>query len=120
MSDSSDLHITRVSPVGDAAPVQPVRGEGLVGTNGDRTPLPHAHDVAAVTGGNLAAAYAQFVVNDDTHDVVIRIRESATDRVIAEYPSRQVEAIAVHMKQYADTLARRRAALRNTTVGSGN
>ncbi len=118
MSDSSDLHITRVPPVGDAAPVQPVRGERLVGTYVDRTAAPHQHDVAAVTDGNLSSAYAQFVVNQDTHDVVIRIRESASDRIIAEYPSRELEEIATSMKHYAETLARRKAALGSNPSGS--
>jgi hypothetical protein len=118
MADSTDLNLRRVQPVGDAAPVQPVRNERLAGTNGGRTTAPHGHEVAAVTGGNLSAAYAQFVVNQDTHDVVIRIREAETDRVIAEYPSRQVEEMAASMQKYADTLARRRAAL-NSSLGSG-
>jgi uncharacterized FlaG/YvyC family protein len=69
-------------------------------------------DAAAVTGGQLSAAYAQLYVNPDTHDVVIRIRDSATDEVIREYPSSEIEHMAEFLKQYADTLARRRAAAR--------
>jgi hypothetical protein len=41
-----------------------------------------------------------------------------TNRVIVEYPSRQVEEMATYMKQYLETLARRRAALHS--LGSGN
>jgi uncharacterized FlaG/YvyC family protein len=42
--------------------------------------------------------------------VVIRIRDASTDRVINEYPSKQVQELEKYMKNYAETLARHRAA----------
>jgi hypothetical protein len=116
MSDRQNPAIEPVSPLGDAAPVQPVRSEGPSPATSQRSAVPRHEDVSALTSGGLSAAYAQFVVNPDTHDVVIRIREVATDRVINEYPSREVEAMATYMKQYADVLARRRAAQRNRSA----
>jgi flagellar protein FliS len=71
---------------------------------------PGQADPAAVTTGQLTAAYAQLVINPDTHDVVIRVRDSATDAIIREYPSREVEHMAKFLKDYVDTAARRRAA----------
>ena len=117
MSDSRDLSIQPIQPVGGASAVQPVRSEGSVGTSGSRKPEPGQQTIAAATGGSLHAAYAQFVVNPDTHDVVIRIRDSASDQVLSETPSPEVERMAKYLKDYANTLARHRAALRGS-VGS--
>jgi hypothetical protein len=114
MSDSTDLHIGPVPPVGNAAPVQPVRAERVMGLYGEQDTAPHAHEVAASTGGSLPAAYAQFMVDQDTNDVVISIHDAATDRVIVQYPSAEIESMAKSMKQYADTLARHRAAALKT------
>ena len=112
MSDSLSDPISPVGPVTNAAPIQPVRAHPAVTQPADHTTSAAYKQAAAAaaTGGTLPAAYAQFVVNHDTHDVVIRIRDSATDRVIEEYPSPQVEEMAKYMKAYADTLARHRAA----------
>jgi hypothetical protein len=65
---------------------------------------------AAVTSGQLSAAYAQLIVNPDTHDVVIRVRSSVTDEIIREYPTKEVEHMAKFLRDYVDTVARRRAA----------
>ena len=63
--------------------MQPVHAAHGAPAPDQRNASGHADDgVAAVTGGSLSAAYAEFVVNPDTHDVVIRIRELGTDRVI--------------------------------------
>jgi uncharacterized FlaG/YvyC family protein len=71
--------------------------------------------VAATTGGNLRAAYAQLIINPDTQDVVVRIKDSATDAVLSEYPNKDVQAMSQYLRQYAETLARRRAALQSHT-----
>lgn len=113
MSDSRDLPVGPVQPIGGAAPVQPVRAEPpLPGAAPHVAPTggPQLQHAAAVTDGNLPGAYAQFFINPDTHDVVIRVRDATTDQVINEYPSREIEAMNVYMKKYADTLARRHAA----------
>jgi len=114
MSDSRDLSIQPTQPVGGASAVQPVRSEGSVGTSGSPQPEPDEHTVAAATGGSLRAAYAQFVINPDTHDVVVRVRDSETDQVLSETPSPEVERVAKYLKDYANTLARHRAALRSS------
>lgn len=111
MSDSGTNPIAPVAPVANTPAVQPVRDQRSMALPGERTSAGTDRPAAAaVTGGSLPASYAQFVVNQDTHDVVIRIRDSATDRVIEEYPSAQVEELAKYMKAYADTLARHRGA----------
>jgi FlaG protein len=112
MSDSHTPAVEPVSPTGEPAAVQPVQSARGAPAPGPRNPSGHAEGVAAVTGGSLSAAYAEFVVNPDTHDVVIRIRELGTDRIINQYPSREVEAMSAYMRQYAETLARMRAARR--------
>ena len=111
MSDSRNPSISPAPPVGRAAPVQPVRGQQPVGLPAERSVAPHGHEVAAVTGGSLLPAYAQFMVDQDTHDVVIRIHDVATNQVLAQYPSAEIEAMSADMQKYADTVARHRAAL---------
>lgn len=112
MSDSWDLQIQPTPPVGRPSAVQPIRSEDPVGGPGHPGPRPGQSAPAAATGGSLRAAYAQFVVNPDTRDVVIRVRDSSTDEVLSETPSPEVEAMARYLRDYANTLARHRAALR--------
>jgi hypothetical protein len=109
MSDST-LNIQPTPPVGGVAPVLPVRPERPAGTPAAGRPEPGGHAVAASTGGNLRAAYAQFVINPDTQDVVVRIKDAATDQVLSELPSKEVQAMSTYLKNYAETLARHRAA----------
>ena len=111
MSDTRELHIEPTPPVLGAARVQPVRPERPAGTPAAQRPEPGHDSVAASTGGNLRAAYAQFVVNPDTNDVVIRIMDSETDAVLNEYPSKDVQAMSSYLQDYAKTLARHRAAV---------
>ena len=117
MSDSRQLPIAPAPAVVGVPGVLPVPREGSV-----RAPQQGAADVgpqhaAVATGGNLRAAYAQFAVNPDTHDVVIRVRDSATDEVLREYPSKEVEALASYLNRYAEMLVRRRTALRGGLAG---
>jgi FlaG protein len=112
MSDSRDVSIQPTQPVGRSSAVQPVRAEVPAGVSGFPKPRADEHDPAAATGGSLRAAYAQFVINPDTHDVVIRVRDSETDQVLSETPSPEVERMAKYLRDYANTLARHRAALR--------
>src|SRR5437764_11630665 len=116
MPDSKPLPTAPLPPVGSAASVQPVRGEKHVAASADPSSAPHEREAAAVTSGSLSAAYAQFIVDPDTHNVVIRIRDATTDRVLNEYPSRQVQEMDRHMKQYAETAARLRASQRDTSA----
>ena len=71
---------------------------------------PRGREVAAITGGALPRAYAQITVDHDTHDVVIEVRDSVTDQVTRQYPSREIEAMDRYMQQYVETVARRQAA----------
>jgi hypothetical protein len=114
MSDSHTLPIQAASRVAGAAPVQPVRPEHAHGTHAE--PKPESSP-AATTGGTLRAAYAQFMVDPDTDEVVVRIRDASTDEVISELPSKEVQAVTRHLRAYAEALARHRAALNS---GSGN
>ena len=114
MSDNRELHIEPTSPVRGSAPVQPVRPESPAGTPAAQRPEPGHDSVAASTGGNLRPAYAQFVINPDTNDVVIRIMDSETDAVLNEYPSKEVQAMSSYLQGYANTLARHRAAVQSS------
>src|SRR5205807_6488874 len=99
------------------APVQPIQHEAHAADVAEhklgRDPHPAA---AATTGGTLRAAYAQYDVNPDTHDVVLRIRDATTDQVISETPTKEVQAMSKYLNDYAATLSRHRAALKNPTA----
>lgn len=110
MPDTSDVQIQPVPPVGGTAAVQPVRLDRPVAPADPHAAAPHGREVAAITGGNLPRAYAQVSIDPDTRDLVIQVRDSITDKVISQYPSREIEAMNHYMRQYAETLARRQAA----------
>ena len=114
MSYGRDLRIEPTPAVASTAPVQAVRPETpAVVAPMERKHAPDPHTVAATTGGLLRAAYAQYDVNPDTHDVVLRIRDATTDQVISETPSREVQAMSKYLNDYAATLSRHRAALKS-------
>jgi hypothetical protein len=100
MSDRIDTSVKPVLPITGARSVQPVRSDA---------PAQRKPDVGAVTDGNLPAAYAQVVVNPDTQDLVIHVRNATTGQVITEHPTSELEAVATSMKRYAAILARVRA-----------
>lgn len=105
--------MTDVSPVGSVSPVTgPAATPAAHRVADPRVPV-HQRDVAAITDGTLPRAYAQLVVNPDTHDLVIRIRDADTHDVLSEYPSEAVEHMARDLLQYLNTLQRRRGAARN-------
>jgi len=116
MPDSRELQIQPTPGVVGASRVLPVRSEGAVSTPGKAPADVGAQGAAATTGGNLRAAYAQFVFNPDTHDVVLRVRDSATDEVLSEFPSAQIQAMSKSLRDYAETLARQRLALRGESA----
>ena len=116
MSDTQDLRVEPTPVVGGSAAVQPVRAEAQPAARGEARPDASRASAAASTGGNLRAAYAQFVVDPDTHDVVVRIRDSSTNEVLSELPSREVQEMQKYLQTYAETLARHRAALQRSTA----
>ncbi len=63
--------------------------------------------IAAMTDGLLRAAYAQYLVDPDTHEVVVRIREAGSGRVLHELPSAEVQAISRRLREYRELLERR-------------
>jgi hypothetical protein len=105
----------RVHPTTAAAGTEPVReyvpGKA-VGPASDSLPRVHAEsdEPVAATAGHLRAAYTQFVVDPDTHEVSVRIRDAATDEVIRQIPSAEVEAVNKALRDYAQALALRHAA----------
>jgi hypothetical protein len=117
MSYGKDLRIEPTPPVASPAPVHAVQHEAQAADAAEHKPArdPHAK-AAATTGGNLRAAYAQYDVNPDTHDVVLRIRDATTDQVLSETPSKEVQAMSKYLNDYAATLSRHRAALKNPTA----
>ena len=103
-----------LQPTGAVGPARPVHSDlpESAPSTGSPTPRPapiNANTTAAVTGGALRAAYAQFVINPDTHDVVVRIRDAKTDALINEIPAPEVEELANFLRDYTDALARRAA-----------
>jgi hypothetical protein len=111
MSDTN-AHIVPTPPVRGAEPTQPVRRpERPAGSPGEPGTVQQDPTVAATTGGSLRPAYAQFVVNPETQDVVLRIRDAATDKVLSELPSKEVQAVTAYLKNYLETISRHRAAL---------
>jgi hypothetical protein len=116
MSDSNDSLVEPTPPVRAAAPVRPVTPEppATPPVPPVRTaPVPVHAALAAVTAGNLRAAYAEYVVNPNTHDTVIRVRDAVTGKVLSETPSPEMEQMVVALKKYSDTLNRYRATPRN-------
>ena len=106
MPDTSRGPIEPVPSVGSSARALPVRHPAERPVNASTPEPARAPDVPAAT----AKAYAQFVVNPDTHDVIIRVRDAVTDAIIREYPSTEIEQMNKHLLEYSATLARRRAA----------
>jgi hypothetical protein len=108
----SDIRIEPPTPVRAAAAVQAVRPPDRSGVGpGNQRPAPALSTVVASTGGGLRAAYAQFVVDPDTHDVVVRVRDTATDALIDETPSKEIQQMHKFLRDYAETMARRKTAL---------
>ena len=116
MSDR-DLRVEPTPAVRAPAPVQPVRHAAPIAATVDRKRAPEVHTPEATTGGTLRAAYAQIAVNPDTHDVIIRIRDAATDQVISETPSKEVEAMTKYLTDYAATMGRHRTAITTSPGG---
>jgi len=117
MSYGRDLRIEPTPAVSRPAPVQAVHHEtpaAAAPAPFEHKPARDAHSVAASTGGSLRAAYAQYDVNPDTHDVVLRIRDATTDQVISETPTREVQAMSKYLNEYAATMSRHRAALKSS------
>src|SRR5213593_3127865 len=114
MSYRKDLRIEPTPVVTSPAPVHAVRRETPTAVAVEYKPARDQHTVAAATtGGSLRAAYAQYDVNPETHDVVLRIRDATTDEVLSETPSKEVQAMSKYLNDYAATLSRHRAACKS-------
>ena len=112
----AELNELRVEPTAATSPSHPVAGVGPEQPAPTPQPAPAkpALPPAAATSGQMRAAYAQFVIHPDTHDVIVRIRDAKTDEVLNEIPSPQVEEMSKFLRDYADTLARRRVATQSS------
>jgi hypothetical protein len=113
MSNSHELRIEPVAPTSAAAPIQSAHRVPEVSNESKPADpkLPVRQDMSVVSNGHVHAAYTEFVVDPETHDVVVRIRDAATDRVLDELPSAQMQAVHKAMAEYAEKMALRRAAL---------
>jgi len=109
MPESNEIRIEPVAGTRAAEPVQHAAHARPAVSYGEPKPAASDADVAASTTGHLQNAYAQYLVDPDTNDVVLRIRDASTDRILTELPSREVRAMNRHMKEYADMLTRRAA-----------
>ena|SRR5579859_6331615 len=114
MTDIRIPLVTAALPVAPPLRVQPVRRDRPTSSPADK---PTPKSVVASTGGSLRPAYAQFVVDDATHDTVVRIRDANTGAVISESPTAEIQAMQRAMKAYADTLSRHQAALHSAVGG---
>jgi hypothetical protein len=99
-------------PVTRVAAVLPVGRDAATTGAVDQKRAPEPSPVAATTGGSLRPAYAQLVIDPETHDTVLRVHDAATNAIISESPSPEVQAMSRALKAYSDTLARHQAALR--------
>jgi FlaG protein len=116
MTDYQEIRVEPTVPVRPAAPVRPINREHPAVVPPDATKTHHDAAKAAVTDGNLRAAYAQFMVNPDTHDTVIRIHDATTGEVLSETPSPEIQQMKETLKKYADTLARYKTAHQATAA----
>jgi hypothetical protein len=113
MSDGREIRIESTPAVSGVTPVHAVQHHAAAVAADEHKAVPDKHSAAAATtGGTMRQAYAQFDVNPDTHDVVLRIRDATTDQVISETPSREVQAMSKYLNDYAATMARHRAAFK--------
>src|SRR5205085_8705249 len=110
MSKSEDLRIEPVAHTSAAQPIHAAPRIPAVPQPADPK-APVRQDMSIVSNGEIRAAYTEFVVDPETHDVIVRIRDAATDRVLDELPSAQVQAVHKAMADYAEKMARHRAAL---------
>ena len=115
MSDRPDRRVEPTAPAHATAPLQTqvgLPGQGLP-RDASREPAPrppHRDAPAVATDGQLRATYAEYVVDPTMHEVWLRIRDAATDEVIGQIPSAEIAALNRSLREYADTLARHRAA----------
>src|SRR5689334_8253638 len=110
MSDLSTSPVGPLSPVAGAAAV--ARVVRVADPRVPRRDPAGQRDVAAVTGGSLKRVYAQLVVNPDTHDVVIRVRDATTHEVLSEYPAEAVEHMEQDLMRYLATVQHRKSVRR--------
>jgi hypothetical protein len=116
MSDFRDLRVEPVSASPSAEQIQPARERPTPEPRAQEpNDAPGEQDAVAAVGGHAHGAYAQYVVDPDTNDVVVRIRDLATDKVLSELPSLEVQAMSQSLREYAATLARRRLAVQSSS-----
>jgi hypothetical protein len=111
MTDRPELRVQPTAATGATESLQ--SSPGAPGTGLPRVaPRTARHDrveePAATTGGQLRPTYARFVVDPDTHEVLVRIHDASTDEVITQIPSEEVESLNKALRAYADALARRK------------
>src|SRR4051812_29391346 len=93
MTDPRTLRIEPTAPTSGTEPVHAARHPATTSPSAREHTQEAEHEQAVATGGSLRAAYTEFVVNPDTDDVVVRIRDAATNQVLNEIPSREVQNI---------------------------
>ncbi len=81
------------------------------------TPSFQAERAATSAVASIRQAYAQFVVDPTSDRVQVRIVDSATNEVIREIPSDEIEKVAETMREYARAIERRRAMASQGTHG---
>ena len=116
MADRPELRIDPTAPTRAAESLrlpsglsgqQPVPADASTAAPGQGRP---EHEPAVATAGHLRPAYAQYVIDPETHEVSVRVRDAATDEVIRQIPPAEVAALNRSLREYAEVLARRHAA----------
>jgi hypothetical protein len=111
MGEQAELRIEPTAPAGAAEPIHPALPTRPTPPEPpEPQPQRDSVPVAAETGGHLRAAYAEYIIDAETNDVVVRIRDASTDRVVRELPSPEVQALMRTLNDYAKLAARRRVA----------
>jgi hypothetical protein len=88
---------------------QPVPADASTATPG-RGRREHEPEPVVATAGQLRPAYAQYVLDPQTHEVSVRVRDAATHEMLSQIPPAEVAALNRSMREYAELLARHHAA----------
>jgi flagellar protein FlaG len=93
----------RPDPARSEAPQAAQRLPGSGDAPADVPGMPGAHDASrdAARGVSFPQSYARFSINEKTRQISIKIVDAATDEVLREIPSEEVQRIAEDLQALA-------------------
>jgi hypothetical protein len=105
-----DRRTTRVQPAAPTAAVRQVRRLGADDPRGQsqrrRSNEPPPDDRPAETGGRLSPSYAEVVVDAERGQVMIRVRDAASNSLLQEFDASELERVSRQLRSYSAILAR--------------